>query len=166
MSPRWQTTILPVNDAGGRRRAAVACRSTARPAPARPGAASRCPAVIEAPLSERWRRPSADSVSVDWNARCCVEAATVVTHGTEVVGRAAAGPLLPADAATNTPAAYASRNASSTGSVTGGAAADREVDDVDAVDDGLADRRHRVRAEAAFEAADLVTATRRRARRR
>ena len=62
----------------------------------------------------------------------------------EVVGGARAGPLLPADAATNTPAAYASRNASSTGSVNGSrAAGDREVDHVDAVEDGLLRRQPR-----------------------
>ena len=59
------------------------------------------------------------SVRVESNSRLCVEAATVVTHGDRWLTVPAPGPSLPAEAATNTPAAYASRNASSTGSVSG-----------------------------------------------
>ena len=63
--------------------------------------------------------PAGVTVSVDWNSRVCVDAATVMTHGERCSAVPAPGPLLPAEAATNTPAAYASRNASSTGSLYG-----------------------------------------------
>src|SRR5829696_4886090 len=82
------------------------------------GADELTPAVIDAPLNVAVA-PAAFNVSVDSNARLWVEAATVVTHGdrwSEVLGP---GPALPAEAATNTPAAYASRNANSTGSPNG-----------------------------------------------
>ncbi len=59
------------------------------------------------------------TVSVESNSRFCVEAATVVTHGDRWSLVDAPGPALPAEAATKTPAAYASRNASSVRSVNG-----------------------------------------------
>src|SRR5690606_2688409 len=59
------------------------------------------------------------TVSVEENSRRWVDAATVVTHGETWLTVAAPGPLLPAEAETKTPAAYASRNANSTGSVNG-----------------------------------------------
>src|SRR6185295_18896553 len=48
--------------------------------------------------------------------RLCVPAATVVSHGPGCATVETAGPLLPADAATNTPASAANRNATSTAS--------------------------------------------------
>ncbi len=48
-----------------------------------------------------------------------MDAATVVTHGLRWSVVFAPGPELPAEADTKTPAAYASRNASSTGSLYG-----------------------------------------------
>ncbi len=55
---------------------------------------------------------------MDENSRVWVDAATVVSHGLTWFAVAAPGPLFPADAATKTPASYAPRNASSTGSPT------------------------------------------------
>ena len=49
--------------------------------------------------------------------RSWVDAATVVSHGL-MWATALAGPLLPAEAATNTPASDARKNACSTGSLT------------------------------------------------
>src|SRR5262245_49713310 len=74
---------------------------------------------MDAPLKVAVAPPDAFNVNVDSNARACVEAATVVTQGDRWLAVPAPGPSLPADAATNTPAAYASRNASSTGSLNG-----------------------------------------------
>jgi hypothetical protein len=71
--------------------------------------APRSVAVAPPPVSE----------IVDWNARRCEEAATVVTHGELWLTVAASGPSFPADAETKMPAAYASRKASSTGSLNG-----------------------------------------------
>src|SRR5688572_2040541 len=48
--------------------------------------------------------------------RSWVPAATVISHGLLCATLDAAGPLLPADAATKTPASAAKRNATSTGS--------------------------------------------------
>ena len=48
--------------------------------------------------------------------RLCVPAATVVSHGLGCATVLVVGPLLPAEAATNTPASAAYRNATSTGS--------------------------------------------------
>ena len=48
--------------------------------------------------------------------RLCVPAATVVSHGLGWATVAVVGPLLPADAATKTPASAALKNATSTGS--------------------------------------------------
>ena len=62
------------------------------------------------------------SVSVASEARECVLAATVVSHGPVWATVEAPGPSLPADAATNTPARAANRNAISTGSAIVGAA--------------------------------------------
>jgi hypothetical protein len=49
--------------------------------------------------------------------RLCVELPTVVSHGLMWATGAVAGPELPADAATNTPAAAAPRKATSVGSL-------------------------------------------------
>ena len=57
------------------------------------------------------------SVSFEEYWRSNVEAATVVTHGPAWFAVDAPGPSLPAEAFTDTPAAYASRKASSTASV-------------------------------------------------
>jgi len=80
--------------------------------------AGPAPAVTEAPVNVALPL-AALTVNVAWNVRVCVDAATVVVHGETWLAVAAVGPLLPADAATRTPAAYASRKASSTGSVAG-----------------------------------------------
>ena len=83
-------------------------------------------------------------------SRLCVPAATVVIHGPGCATVPPPGPALPADADTKTPASAANRNATSTGSRKFvGRAADRVVDDVDAVRDRLVDRRHEVGREAA-----------------
>jgi hypothetical protein len=76
------------------------------------------PWVIEAPWNVAVVEPAV-SVSVDWNVRVCVDAATVVTHGLRWFRRPRAWARVPAEAATNTPAAYASRKDNSTGSVNG-----------------------------------------------
>src|SRR5688572_5358395 len=83
------------------------------------GSAEPVPAVIDAPLNVAVAPPELFNVSVDSNALLWVEAATVVTHGDRWSAVLAPGPALPAEAATNTPAWYASRNASSTGSPNG-----------------------------------------------
>ena len=81
----------------------------------------------------------------------------MVTHGPPWSVVPAPGPLLPAEALTEMPAWNASRNASSTGvGVRVRAARDREVDDVDAVEDRLLHRGDGVGAEAALREADAV----------
>src|SRR6185503_5758987 len=77
------------------------------------------PAVMDEPVKVAVAPSLEVTVSVESNSRFCVEAATVVTHGDRWPLVDAPGPELPAEAATNTPAAYASRNASSTRSVNG-----------------------------------------------
>ena len=61
------------------------------------------PAVMDAPVVVKVSALLV-TVSVDWKARCWVDAATVVTHGPWWSVVPAPGPLLPADAATKTPA--------------------------------------------------------------
>ncbi len=81
----------------------------------------------------------------------------MLVHGPAWPAVASPGPSFPAEAFTRIPAAYASRNASSTPSVKALCpAADREVDHVDLVDDRLADRGDAVRLEAALVEADPV----------
>ena len=80
--------------------------------------------------------------------RCWVLAPTVVSHGA-LPGEpivSAPGPLLPADVATNTPASAANRNAMSSAPGRLAPAADRVVDDVDAVEHRLVDRGREVGA--------------------
>jgi hypothetical protein len=55
-------------------------------------------------------------MTVAWNARSWVPAATVVSHGELCATVLASGPELPADAETKMPAVAALRNATSTGS--------------------------------------------------
>ena len=85
-----------------------------------------------------------------------VDAATVVYHGEAWSAVEAPGPELPALTATKTPAAAALKNAMSSGCQHGGrrAAADRVVDDVDAVGDGRVDRGEQV---AAAQMSSVVT---------
>ena len=52
-----------------------------------------------------WRRRLPVTVSVDWNSRVWVEAATAVVHGDRWLAVLAPGPSLPAEVETNTPAA-------------------------------------------------------------
>jgi hypothetical protein len=66
---------------------------------------SDTPSVIDAPVSSSVEPSAPVSVRVETNVRCCVEAATVVTHGDRWFAVDAPGPSLPAEAATNTPAA-------------------------------------------------------------
>src|SRR5262245_27323508 len=73
---------------------------------------------MDAPVNVAVSAPPV-TVSVDENWRSWVDAAVLATHGERWLAVPAPGPSLPADVATNTPAAYASRNASSTGSVNG-----------------------------------------------
>ena len=61
--------------------------------------------MIEAPSTVNVSPLVAVRVSVLANARVCVEAATVVTHGDRWLAVEAPGPSLPAEAATKTPAA-------------------------------------------------------------
>ena len=79
--PRWQATILPVTmPAGSAWRSSRRCRRR-RPRRGRPARGR------DAGGDRRARRASAVApsppvrVSVDWNARVCVDAATVMTHG-------------------------------------------------------------------------------------
>ena len=60
--------------------------------------------------------PRSPSVAEPFTSRLCVPAATVVSHGLGCATVELAGPLLPAEAATNTPASAANRKATSTGS--------------------------------------------------
>src|SRR6478735_6021352 len=117
LPPRWQATILPAKIPGG----AGASQSTRLYGAAEDSTTGSgpAPAVMEAPSPVNLSPLAAVSVSVLANSRVWVEAATVVTHGERWFAVEAPGPSLPAEAATNTPAAYASRNASSTGSVDG-----------------------------------------------
>ncbi len=62
------------------------------------------PSVTDAPSIYREAPPSALRAIVFANARRCVLAATVVTHGLRWSVVLAPGPALPADAATKTPA--------------------------------------------------------------
>ena len=110
--PRWQATIFPENNPGGaglRHSGSLYGGADASTT----GSGEETPPVIDAPLIDG---PPV-RVIVDWKVRLCVEAATVVTHGPRWSVVLAPGPELPADAATKTPAAYASRKASSTGSL-------------------------------------------------
>ncbi|GAA3154692.1 hypothetical protein GCM10020001_092980 [Nonomuraea salmonea] len=115
--PRSQATILPVNcpaGAGtshsGREYGGAEASTT--------GSGEETPAVMDAPLIVTGVGPPC-SLIVVWNVLVCVEAATVVVHGPRWSVVSAPGPELPADAETSTPAAYASRKASSTGSLYG-----------------------------------------------
>src|SRR6478736_1132368 len=123
--PRSHSTILPATLAGSStgvppfhevekhnaaaealapgRAAAVESMKGAGPAEA---AASEMPLTV-LPLP---------SVTEPTEVRLCVPAATVVSHGPGCATVLAVGPLLPADAATNTPASAAYMKAISTGS--------------------------------------------------
>src|SRR5918995_2838638 len=117
LTPRSQTTILPLTFAGssvpGKQRATEAAG-----APAAPAADERTTEPVvgvvfdDAPVYDA----PLPSVSVASEARACVLAATVVSHGPGCATVEAPGPSLPAEAATNTPARAAKRNATSTGS--------------------------------------------------
>ncbi len=63
------------------------------------------PAVTVAPVREAVAPAAPFSVTVDVKARSWVEAATLLTHGLRWLTVPAPGPSLPADVATNTPAA-------------------------------------------------------------
>src|SRR5262249_45123375 len=88
-------------------------------ADARTTGAGPAPEVIDAPVNVALVPSLEFTVSVESNSRRWVDAATVVTHGDRWLTVEAVGPSLPAEVATKTPAAYASRKASSTGSVNG-----------------------------------------------
>ena len=119
--PRVQTTTLPLtltgsSTAGVRKQR----RSWLASAPGRPASSARmtglgasATALNEAPV---YTAPL-PSVTLADKARSCVEAPTVVSQGL-TWATATAGPLLPADAATKTPALAARKNACSTGSLT------------------------------------------------
>ena len=79
--------------------------------------ASVTPVVSVAPCLLYVAPSAAVRCSTDANARSEVEAPTVVTHGPAWLAVPPVGPSFPADAFTLIPASYASRNASSTGSV-------------------------------------------------
>src|SRR6185295_1792532 len=97
--PRWQATILPVTEPGanGFRHSVSAGITT--------GVKLATPAVIEAPWSVSVAPPLACRLRVLSKARFCVLAATVVIQPAIWSTVLAPGPLLPADAATKTPAA-------------------------------------------------------------
>src|SRR5688500_7881782 len=117
LTPRSQTTILPATLAGSR-------------APRKHSATADALAPAAAAEDERMTEPLVGvtfedappydeplpSVSVASAARECVLAATVVSQGLGWATVEAPGPLLPAEAATKTPAFDAKRNATSTGS--------------------------------------------------
>src|SRR2546423_8285601 len=99
--PRTQTTILPVNEPGG---AGLPQNwSPYGAAEASTTGAGPTPCVMLAPVNVAVA-PSLDvTVRVDWNARVCVDAPTVVTHGERCSAVPAPGPELPAEVDTKTP---------------------------------------------------------------
>ena len=124
-------------------------------------------AVIEAPSTSegsrrRWRRRSA-SVA---NSRVCVEAATVIVHGDRWFAVPAPGPSLPAEVDDQ----HAGGVRVEEGQLDRvgervGAAGDREVDDVDAVEDRLRRPRRRSRSRSSPRCRrPCTTSPRRRAR--
>src|SRR6478752_6429636 len=111
--PRSQSTILPLTLAGSRpgppghvleKHSAAAVEFATSPAAAEstsgPLADTR---VDEMPLSVT----PLPRIALAEITRLCVPAATVVSHGLGCATVLAVGPLLPADAATNTPASAA-----------------------------------------------------------
>src|SRR3954468_3034987 len=121
-TPRLQTTILPATFAESSSATPPFadlekhCASFTVSAPATPAFVDRItgfrdatPGTIEVPV----KVAPLPSVIVSWNA-VCVLAATVVSQGLGCATVETVGPLLPADAATNTPASSAKRNATST----------------------------------------------------
>ena len=124
VTPRSQTTILPATLAGSstaRRRRRLR-RSTARAASdrrrqrRRPSSRSAAPDRPRSRPRRRCRSTPLPSVTEPSPLRLCVPAATVVSHGLGCATVLVVGPLLPAEAATKTPASAANRNAISTGS--------------------------------------------------
>lgn len=117
MGPRWQATILPVNVPGG----AGASHPTLEYGGSdalTTGSGLVMPDVMVAPDSCKLAPPPLRLI-VERKVRDCVDAATESTQGELWLTVAAPGPSFPALVATTTPAAYASRNASSTASVYG-----------------------------------------------
>src|SRR6185295_12496460 len=125
LPPRSQTTILPATLAGSSCGTpdvlSAARKQRATSAGTAPAAAASVAsingdgptaAVYEAPL----KVVPLPSVTEPLPSRLWVPAATVVIHGDGCATVAVAGPLLPAEAATNTPASAANRKAISTGS--------------------------------------------------
>src|SRR6478736_5513105 len=115
LSPRRQSTTLPVTFAGSSVRALHRATSAAG-APGSPALAestsgeSGSALVTEAPLIVKVSLAPL-TVTVEMKARASVLAPTVVTHGTDAGEPTvpAPGPLLPAELATNTPASDAPR---------------------------------------------------------
>src|SRR4051794_4761179 len=123
---RLHTTILPVKVPGGAGLLQSMSLYGAAEA-STTGTDDVTPAVIEEPCSVAVAPPvPALRLIVDWKVRCWVEAATVVTHGPPWSAVPAPGPAFPAEAETKIPAAYASRKASSTGSLYGSAPPEME----------------------------------------
>src|SRR3954471_10148498 len=124
LSPRRQSTTLPVTFAGssvpGLQSAACAAATPARPDfSASTTGASGSALVTDAPLIANVSpAPLIEAVALNW--RASVEAATVVSHGTEAGEPTVPtpGPSLPAELATKTPASLAPRNAISSGPIT------------------------------------------------
>ena len=148
LTPRSHSTILPVTLAGSSvpmKHSRTCGRRRHRPGPAFDRVDQRRRTARPGRRRRRctWRRCRASRTW--WTGRSWVLAATVVIHGRLCATVLAPGPLLPAEAATNTPAAAALKNASSTGStMESGEPRDRVVDDVDAVGDRVVDRGDRV----------------------
>src|SRR4051794_33036151 len=117
LSPRRQSTTLPVTFAGSSVPALQSARSPAG-APGSPAAAasttgvSGSALVTDAPLIVNCSLAPL-TVTVEMNARAIVLAPTVVSHGTEAGEPTvpAPGPSLPAELATKTPAPEAARYA-------------------------------------------------------
>ncbi|MCY1224223.1 hypothetical protein D9M72_363690 [compost metagenome] len=117
-TPRSQTTTLPVTLAassvpGPQRFAAEGASGAAASAATTTAASLTSDFMMDAP---RNMLPS-DTFTVPSRSLGKVDAATVVSHGEAWFTVDTAGPELPADAETNTPAAAAFRNARATGSV-------------------------------------------------
>src|SRR5262245_54048948 len=116
-APRWQTTTLPAKAPSG---VAFAQNGSLYGASAALtiGVGAERPAVSDVPVSVSVLSPAV-TVTEFRKARFAVLAATVVVHGSRCPTVSAPGPSLPAEAATNTPALYASRNAIDTASLYG-----------------------------------------------
>ncbi len=115
--PRSQSTILPATLAGSSCGGLLThCAAASSVLPAAPLVRASTIGAVTAtgPVPAPWKAWPSPSVTVLVADRSWVPAATVVVHGMPLSTVDAPGPELPAEAATNTPALAALRNASST----------------------------------------------------